>query len=123
MIATPSVRHLQKLGELINRVVRDAELIHDYVELRFHGGLVLKLNNVVELGGAALSNSPAGRILLASVVGRAVGDVARAADRIVVNFRGGATLTMNLQSLAPHAKEPLELSARPVVAGRSCSAN
>jgi hypothetical protein len=91
MIATPSVRHLQKLEELINRVVREAELM--------------------------------GRILLASIVGRTVGDVARAADHIVVNFRGGATLTMNLQSLAPHANEPLELSARLVVAGRSCSAN
>jgi hypothetical protein len=123
MIATPSVRHLQKLEQLINRVVREAELIHDYVELRFHGGLVLKLNNVVELGGAALSNSPAGRTLLASIIGRTVGDVARAADLIVVSFRGGVTLTMNLQSLAPYTNEPLELSARPVVAGRSCSAN
>ena len=123
MTATPSVRHLQKLDELINRVVREAELIHDYVELRFHGGLVLKLNNVVELGGAALSNSAAGRTLLASIVGRTVGDVARAADRIVLNFRGGATLTMNLQSLAPHANAPLQLSAHPDVAGRPCSAN
>ena len=51
MTATLAVRHLQQLEELINRVVREAELIHDYVELRFHGGLVLKLNNVVELGG------------------------------------------------------------------------
>lgn len=36
--ATVPVRHLQRLDELINRVVRDAELIHDYVQLRFHGG-------------------------------------------------------------------------------------
>ena len=59
------MRHLQRLDELINRVVREAELIHDYVQLRFHGGLVLTLNNAVELDGQMLSNSPAGRILLA----------------------------------------------------------
>jgi hypothetical protein len=120
---TPSVRHLQQLDGLINRVVREAELIHDYIELRFHGGLVLKLNNVVELDGAALSNSPAGRTLLASIVGRTLGDVARAADSIVLSFRGGATLTMDLRSLAPHANEPLQLSAHPDVAERSCFAN
>ncbi len=97
MTATPSVRHLQQLEELINRVVREAELIHDYIELRFHGGLVLRLNNAVELDGQRLTNSPLGRTLLASIVGRTVSDVARAADRIVVNFRGGATLTMSLQ--------------------------
>ena len=62
MTATPAVRHLQRLDELINRVVRDADLIHDYVQLRFHGGLVLTLNNGVELDGQLLSNSPAGRI-------------------------------------------------------------
>ena len=123
MTATPSVRHLQQLEELINRVVREAELIHDYIELRFHGGLVLRLNNAVELDGQRLTNSPLGRTLLASTVGRTVGDVARAADRIVVNFRGGATLTMNLQPPAPHASEPLQLSAHPDVAERSCSAN
>ncbi len=110
MTATPSVRHLKKLEELINRVVREAELIHDYVELRFHGGLVLTLNNVVELDGQALSNSPAGRTLLASLIGRAVNDVARAADRLVVNFRGGSTLSMSLQPQAWHSTEALTLS-------------
>ena len=100
MTATPAVRHLQQLDELINRVVREAELIHDYVELRFHGGLVLTLNNAVELDGQPLSNSPAGRTLLASIVGRSVSDVARAADRIVLSFRGGSTLTMSLQPQA-----------------------
>jgi hypothetical protein len=123
MTATPSVRHLQQLEELINRVVREAELIHDYIELRCHGGLVLRLNNAVELAGQQLTNSPSGRTLLASIVGRTVGDVARAADRIVLSFRGGATLTMNLQTPAPHASEPLTLSARPGAAERSCSAN
>jgi hypothetical protein len=110
MIATPSVRHLQKLDELINRVVREAELIHDYVELRFHGGLVLKLNDVVELDGAVLSNSPVGRTLLASLIGRAVSDVARASDQLVLRFRGGSMLTMHLlpQSLPVH--EALVLS-------------
>ena len=121
--ATDPVRHLRQLDELINKVVREAELIHDYVELRLHGGLVLTLNNAVELEGQRLTNSPSGRTLLASLVGRTVGDVARAADRIVLNFRGGATLTMNLQSPAPHANEPLKLSARPDVAERSCFAN
>lgn len=103
------VRHLQQLDELINRVVREAELIHDYVQLCFHGGLVLTLNNVVELDGRLLSNSPAGRIVLASVVGRTVNDVARAADQIVLNFRGGLALTMSLQPLAWHAPEALKL--------------
>ena len=40
--ATDPVRHLQQLDELINKVVKEAELIHDYIELRFHGGLVLR---------------------------------------------------------------------------------
>ncbi len=123
MTAAPSVRHLQKLEELLNRVVREAELIHDYVELRFHGGLVLRLNNAVEFEGQRLTNSPSGRTLLASIVGRTVGDVARAADRIVLSFRGGATLTMNLQTPAPHASEPLKLSAHPGAAAQPCSAN
>jgi hypothetical protein len=102
--ATPSVRHLQKLEALINRVVREAELIHDYVELRFHGGLVLRLNDVVVLDGAVLSNSPVGRTLLASLIGRAVSDVARAADQLVLRFRGGSMLSMSLlpQSLQLH---------------------
>ena len=121
--APDPVRHLQQLEELINKVVREAELIHDYIELRFHGGLVLKLNNAVELEGQRLTNSPSGRILLASIVGRTVGDVVRAADRIVVNFRGGATLTMDLQSPAPPVNEPLKLCARPVAAERPCSAD
>jgi hypothetical protein len=110
MTATPAVRHLQRLDELINRVVRDADLIHDYVQLRFHGGFVLTLNNGVELDGQLLANSPAGRIALASIVGRAVNDVARAADQIVLNFRGGSALTMSLQPSAWHAPQALTLS-------------
>jgi hypothetical protein len=105
---TAAVRHLQQLDALINRVVREADLIHDYVQLRFHGGFVLTLNNAVELDGQLLSNSSAGRILLASIVGRAVNDVARAADQIVLNFRGGAALTMRLPT-AWHSPEALTL--------------
>ena len=104
-----AVRHLQQLDQLINRVVREAELIHDYVQLRFHGGLVLTLNNPIELDGHALSNSPAGRTLLASLVGRAVNDVERAADLLVVNFRGGSTLTMCLRPQSWHSGEALVL--------------
>lgn len=110
--ATVPVRHLQQLDQLINRVVRDAELIHDYVQLRFHGGWVLRLNNAVELDAQSLTNSPAGRTLLASLIGRAVNDVARAADQLVVNFRGGSTLTMSLQPQAWHAPRALTLSRR-----------
>jgi hypothetical protein len=124
---TAAVRHLQQLDALINRVVREADLIHDYVQLRFHGGYVLRLNHAVELDGQVLSNSPAGRILLASIVGRAVNDVARARDQIVVNFRGGAVLTMCLQSSEWHSHEALTLtcptSERPVFAGPPCSAS
>ena len=107
---TAAVRHLQQLDALINRVVREADLIRDYVQLRFHGGLVLRLNNAVELDGQVLSNSPAGRILLASIVGRAINDVARAADQIVLNFRGGSALTMNLQPSQWHSPQALTLS-------------
>ena len=121
--ATDPVRHLQLLDELITRVVREAELIHDYVQLRFHGDIVLTFNNAVELDGQRLSNSPAGRILLASIVGRTVGDVARAADSIILNFRSGPTLTMSLQSAASQAGEALTLSARPGAAQPSCSAS
>lgn len=119
MIATPAVRHLHRLDELITRVVREAELIHDYVQLRFHGELVLRLNNVVELDGQQLANSPSGRILLASIVGRTVGDVARAADRIVLHFREGPTLTMSLAGGASHSADALSLSARPAAAAQS----
>jgi len=108
--APAPVRHLQQLDELINKVVREAELIHDYVQLRFHGDMVLTLNNAVELDGHALANSPSGRTLLGSTVGRTVGDVAREADRIVLNFRSGPTLAMSLQSSASHPVEPLKLS-------------
>jgi|KBSSwiStaDraftv2_1062776.scaffolds.fasta_scaffold05073_10 hypothetical protein len=110
MTVTPAVRHLQQLDELINRVVREADLIHDYVQVHLHGGLVLTLNNAVELDGQLLTNSPAGRIALASIVGRAVNDVARAADQIVVNFRGGLALTMSLQTPALHARGALTLT-------------
>jgi hypothetical protein len=109
MTATPAVRHLQQLDELINRVVREAELIHDYVQLRFHGGLVLTLNNPVELAGQVLANSAACRIVLASIVGRTVNDVARAADQIVLSFRGGLALRMQLQAPTWHACEALVL--------------
>ncbi|HKS58136.1 MAG TPA: hypothetical protein VJS12_22765 [Steroidobacteraceae bacterium] len=109
MKASNAVRHLQQLDELINRVVREADLIHDYVQVRFHGGLVLTLNNAVELDGQVLFNSPAGRILLASIVGRAVNDVERAADQIVLNFRGGSALRMNLQPSAWHSPQALTL--------------
>lgn len=107
---TTAVRHLQQLDQLINKVVREAELVHDHIQLRFHGDIVLTLYNVVELEGRALSNSPAGRTLLASIVGRTVTDVARAADRIVVDFRGGSTLTMSLQTDSLHASAPLTMS-------------
>jgi hypothetical protein len=117
MTAAPAVRHLQQLDELINRVVCEAELIHDYVQLRFHGGLVLTLNNPVELDGQMLTNSPAGRIALASIVGRAVNDVARAADQIVVNFRGGSKLQMSLQRATWHSQEALTLRRASVVTG------
>jgi hypothetical protein len=125
MTARPTgpVRRLQQLDELITKIVREAELIHDYVQLRFHGDIVLTLNNAVELNGQRLTNSPSGRILLASIVGRTVGDVARAADRIVLSFRGGPTLTMNLQSPASHSAEALQLSARPAAAVPPCSAS
>jgi hypothetical protein len=123
MTATPAVRHLQQLDELINAVVRDAELIHDYVQLRFHSGAVLTLNNAVALDGQQLSNSPAGRVALASIVGRSVNDVARAADQIVLNFRGGSALTMSLQPSAWHSPDALELSARPGAAEPPYSAD
>ena len=110
MTATPAVRHLQQLDELINRVVREADLVHDYVQLRFHGGLMLTLNNTVELDGQQLANSPAGRIALASIVGRAVNDVARAADEIVLSFRGGSALTMRLQPQLRDAPDALKLN-------------
>ncbi|HEX4972852.1 MAG TPA: hypothetical protein VFV69_17490 [Steroidobacteraceae bacterium] len=110
---TAAVRHLQQLDALINRVVREADLIHDYVQLRFHGGLVLTLNNAVELAGQLLANSPAGRIALASIVGRAVNDVERAADQIVVNFRGGSALTMSLHASDCHSREALTLTRSP----------
>jgi len=92
-----AVRRLQQLDQLVNAVVRDAELIHDYVQLSFHGDSALTLNNTVKLDGQPLSNSPSGRTLLASLVGRAVIDVARDADELVVNFRGGPALTMSLK--------------------------
>jgi hypothetical protein len=106
---TDPVRHLQQLDELINAVVREADLIHDYVQLRFHGGAVLTLNHAVALDGQLLSNSPAGRIALASIVGRAVNDVARAADQIVLSFRGGAALTMSLERSTRDEPEALSL--------------
>jgi len=109
MTATPAVRHLEQLDELINKVVCEAELIHDYVQLRFHGGWELTLHDPVELEGQVLTNSPAGRILLASSVGRAVYDVARAADRIVLNFRGGSTMTMGLRPEVGRAGDALNL--------------
>ena len=112
MTATPAVRHLQQLDGLINAVVREAELIHDYVQLRFHSGAVLTLNNAVALDGQLLSNCAAGRIALAAIIGRSVNDVARAADQIVLNFRGGAALTMSLQPSTWHSPEALKLSAR-----------
>jgi hypothetical protein len=108
--STNPVRHLQQLDELINAVVREAELIHAYVQLRFHTGAVLTLNNAVVLDGQPLSNSAAGRIALASIVGRAVNDVARAADQIVLNFRGGSALTMSLDRQMPHSPDALNLS-------------
>lgn len=119
---TAAVRHLQQLDALINRVVREADLIHDYVQLRFHGGLVLTLNNAVELEGRVLTNSAAGRIALAAIVGRAVNDVARAADQIVLNFRGGSVLTMGLQPSDWHSREALTLtrSTAPTLALGEC---
>jgi hypothetical protein len=122
MSATPAVRHLQRLGELITKVVREADVIRDCVQLRFHDDIVLTFHNAVELDGQRLTNSPSGRTLLASVVGRMVNDVARAADRIVFNFRDGPTLTMSLQSPAAVA-EVLTLSARPAAAAQPCSAD
>jgi hypothetical protein len=121
--ATPAVRHLQQLDELITKVVREADLIRDYVQLRFHDDVVLTLHNAVELDGQRLTNSASGRTLLASVVGRMVNDVARAADRIVVNFRDGPALTMGLQSAASPAAEAVQLSARPAAAAQPCSAD
>jgi hypothetical protein len=123
MSATPAVRHLQQLDELITKVVREADVIRDYVQLRFHNDVVLTLHNAVELDGQRLTNSASGRILLASVVGRMVNDVARAADRIVLNFRDGPTLTMSLQSPASSTAEALQLSARPAAAEPLYSAN
>jgi hypothetical protein len=122
--ATDPVRHLQQLDGLINRVVREAELVHDYIQLRFHGGLVLTLNNAVELDGHALANSAAGRTLLASLIGRAVNDVARAADQLVVSFRGGSALTMSLQPQARHSPEAVELASEHLSAAEQpCSAS
>jgi hypothetical protein len=109
MSATPAVRHLQQLDELITKVVREADLIRDYVQLRFHDDVVLTLHNAVELDGHRLANM--------------VNDVARAADRIVVNFRDGPTLTMSLQSPASPTVEALQLSARPAAAAQLCSAD
>ena len=110
MTATPAVRHLQQLDELINAVVCEAELIHDYAQLRFTREIVLRLNNALVLDGQVLSNSPSGRTLLASLVGRTVSDVARAADHIVLNFRGGSTLTMSLELPGARSQEALQLS-------------
>ena len=110
MTATPAVRHLQQLDALINKVVREAELIHDYAQLRFTDDIVLRLNNALELDGQLLANSPSGRTSLASIVGRTVSDIARAADRIVLNFRGGCTLTMSLGSTATPSQEALQFS-------------
>jgi hypothetical protein len=108
--AADPVRHLQQFDELINKVVCEAELIHDYAQLRFTDDIVLKLNNALELDGHLLTNSSSGRISLASIVGRTVSDIARAADHIVLNFRDGPTLTMRLEAPATHSQEALQLS-------------
>ena len=100
--------------------MREAELIHDYVQVRFHGGLVLTLNNPVELEGQVLANSSAGRIALAAIVGRTVNDVTRAADQIIVNFRGGLALAMSLQPSSWHSPEVLTLSGRRAAADQPC---
>jgi hypothetical protein len=85
-------------------------MIHDYVQVRFHSGAVLTLNNAVALDGQLLSNSTAGRIVLASIVGQTVNDVARAADQFVVTFRGGSALTMSLQPQSRHSPKAVTLS-------------
>ena len=63
--------------------------------------------------------------LLASLIGRAVNDVARAADQLVVNFRGGSLLTMSLQPATWHANDALTLirsanSVTPQCTSRLC---
>ena len=123
MSAPRAVRHLQQLDELITKVVREADVIRDFVQLCFHDDVLLTLHNDVELDGQRVTNSSAGRTLLASIVGRMVNDVERAADRIVVNFRDGPTLTMSLQPAASPTAEVLQLSARRAAAVRLCSAD
>ena len=107
-----AVRRLQQLDELINKVVCEAELIHDYVQLRFQGDVTMLLHNDVALDGQTLSNSAAGRTLLASLVGRTVLDVARAADQLVLSFRCGRRLTMSLQRRSLHSPEAMVLLLR-----------
>ncbi|HKU13323.1 MAG TPA: hypothetical protein VJQ52_02955 [Steroidobacteraceae bacterium] len=111
-MSSRAVRRLQQLDDLVNKVVCEAELIRDYVQLRFQGDTTMLLHNDVALDGQTLSNSAAGRTLLASLVGRTVLDVARAADELVLSFRCGRTLTMSLQRPSLHSPEALVLVPR-----------
>jgi hypothetical protein len=111
------MRDLELLGELRQRVLREARTLHDYIQLEFHDCAILNLNNEVSLDGRPVPFSGEGEELLRPLSGSTVVEVTRTSEYFALGFSGGRVLSMNLRPEAWRSAEALSmyLPGEPIV--------
>jgi hypothetical protein len=97
------------LKELRNRAVREARIMHDYIQVEFLDGTVLNLNNDVELDGWSVPYTDQPQLPLLSLAGCVVLEVGLTADCFKLTLSGDHFLTMTLKPEAWRSPEALAL--------------
>ena len=101
--------NLNLLNELRDRVVREARIMHDYIQVEFLDSTVLNLNNAVELDGCSVTDTHEGQLLLPSLAGRTVVDVSLTTDCLEIKLSGDHLLAMTLKQEAWRSPEAMAL--------------
>jgi hypothetical protein len=83
------------LRELVNRVVRDAQPVHDYVQINFLDGSVLTLNNCVKMDGLELAITEMS-CSIRTLTGHSVEDMQTTPHCFAITFSSGQRLEMSL---------------------------
>lgn len=101
--------NLNLLNELRNRAVREARVVHDYIQVEFLDGTVLNLNNDVELDGWSVPYNDEAQLPLLSLAGCIVLEVSLTANWLKLELSGDHSLTMTLRPEAWQCPEALSL--------------
>lgn len=89
-------------------MLREARVVHDYVQLEFHDNVVLNLNNDLEFDGRCVRAND-GTEVLRILCGATVREVVQTSESFSLTFSGDHLLTMSLKPDAWRSPEALAM--------------